>query len=102
MDIVRNLDCQHRLGRAGLFQIVKLTIKNRWVEKMSPSFLQLRGNSLPTSAQKNEFNVLAHAKLIAICLFQRGARKNGIHFRVNTSLNQLPQSLQPGLPIFVG
>ena len=51
---------------------------------MPPSFLQLRGNSRPTSSQKNEINGLAHTKPIAICLFQRGTRKNGVYFRVDT------------------
>ena len=69
---------------------------------MPPSFLQLRGNSRPTSSQKNEINGLAHTKPIAICLFQRGTRKNGVYFRVDTVLNQMPQSLQPGSPILVG
>ena len=69
---------------------------------MPPSLLHLRGNSRPTSSQKNEINVLAHTKPIAICFFQGGTRKNGVYFRADTVLNQMPQSLEPGSPILVG
>src|SRR5262249_58342610 len=52
VDIIHYLECKRWLWRAGLFQIVKLTVENRWVGKMPTPFLQLRGNSRPTPPPK--------------------------------------------------